>query len=295
MESTNKKFSTLKILLAVSLFALISTIGFSYKIYDEAQKTKEILISQKKDLLDDLINSKDSLEVAISENSTLKTELIIERQKVTNLLREISSLNTNDVDYELLLNYKKQVDNLKQTVVTLTKEKNELRKNNEMLKIQRDSTILVLTEAREKSDELAEMNKNLDRKIKSSSNISIVNLKTYAYKQSRSGDLEPTDKAKKANLLQISFIVVGTKTCKPSSKEYYVQIIDSKNNIVGDKKTKKFGPMVLDYSYLAQVNFKNESLEVSADLALEEAEKGMYWVNVYEKGNLASKTTFELK
>ncbi|ELY1979332.1 hypothetical protein SL055_001543 [Flavobacterium psychrophilum] len=275
--------------LAISLFCCL---GFSYKIYHDFKITERILNAKKNEIISELKKSKDSLELAISENSLLKTDLIIERQKVTNLLDEIN--NTN-IDLASLIKYKTEINRLKNIVASLTKEKLQLKKNNELLKIQRDSTILVLTQSKKYNDTLVAMNEDLNRVIRKGSKISIINLKTSTLKQTKSGDLESTDKASRANLLQITFMVVGNKITKPCEKEYYVQIIDSKNNIIGEKNTKNFGVMILNYSYYSLVKFKNESLEVTAEITLENIKKGNYFVNVFDKYNLVSKTTFALK
>jgi hypothetical protein len=291
MKITNN-ISSLKFIsigLAISLFCCL---GFSYKIYDDFKTTKIILNNEKNAIISELNKSKDSLELAISENSSLKTDLIVERQKVTNLLDEIN--NTN-IDVASLIKYKTEVNRLKNVVVSLTKEKFQLKKNNELLKVQRDSTILVLTQSKKYNDTLVAMNEGLNRVIRKGSKISIVNLKTSTLKQTKSGDMESTDKASRVNLLQITFMVVGNKISKPCEKEYYVQIIDAKNNIVGEKHSKNFGVMILDYSYFSPVKFKNESLEVTAELALENVERGTYFVNVFDKDNLVSKTTFALR
>ncbi|SNB27770.1 conserved hypothetical protein [Flavobacterium psychrophilum] len=275
--------------LAISLFCCL---GFSYKIYHDFKITERILNAKKNQIISELKKSKDSLELAISENSLLKTDLIIERQKVTNLLDEIN--NTN-IDLASLIKYKTEINRLKNIVASLTKEKLQLKKNNELLKIQRDSTILVLTQSKKYNDTLVAMNEDLNRVIRKGSKISIINLKTSTLKQTKSGDLESTDKASRVNLLQITFMVVGNKITKPCEKEYYVQIIDSKNNIIGEKNTKNFGVMILNYSYYSLVKFKNESLEVTAEITLENIKKGNYFVNVFDKYNLVSKTTFALK
>ncbi|EKT3958115.1 hypothetical protein NTJ28_002114, partial [Flavobacterium psychrophilum] len=275
--------------LAISLFCCL---GFSYKIYHDFKITERILNAKKNEIISELKKSKDSLELAISENSLLKTDLIIERQKVTNLLDEIN--NTN-IDLASLIKYKTEINRLKNIVASLTKEKLQLKKNNELLKIQRDSTILVLTQSKKYNDTLVAMNEDLNRVIRKGSKISIINLKTSTLKQTKSGDLESTDKASRVNLLQITFMVVGNKITKPCEKEYYVQIIDSKNNIIGEKNTKNFGVMILNYSYYSLVKFKNESLEVTAEITLENIKKGNYFVNVFDKYNLVSKTTFALK
>ncbi|WP_394759088.1 hypothetical protein [Flavobacterium sp.] len=283
---------SLKIISATLGLALLCCLAYSYKNYNDFQETKRILNNEKTAIVVELNKSKDSLELAISENSSLKTDLIVERQKVTNLLDEIN--NTN-IDVASLIKYKTEVNRLKNVVVSLTKEKFQLKRNNELLKVQRDSTILVLNQSKKYNDTLVAMNEDLNKVIRKGSKISIINLKTATLKQLKTGDLESTDKASKVNVLQITFLVIGNKISKPCEKEYYVQIIDAKNNIVGEKRSKKFGPMILDYSYSSPVKFKNESLEVTAELALENVEKGTYFVNVYDKGELASKTTFALR
>lgn len=286
-------FPVLKVLSTFMFVLLMGSFAFSYKIYNDANEAKKMLTNQKNDLIKDLQKSKDSLEIAIVENSSLKTELIIERQKVTNLLDEI---NTSNINIEGLLKYKNQVADLKNVIAKLSKDKKELKRNNDLLKNQRDSTILVLNKAKENNEKLSDLNFDLNRTIKKANGISVINLRSTPFKVSKKGDLEETDKASRVNLIQVSFIVIGSKIGKPCDKDYYVQIIDAKNNIVGDRKTKKFGPMILDYSYATSVRFKNESLEVVADLSLgEDMEKGMYYVNIFDKGDLASKTTFSLR
>lgn len=299
-----KKVPPFKIISAVLATALCCCICFSYKIYNDFCEAKIILNDEKSSLMNDLRISKDSLEIAISENSDLKTELIVERQKVTNLLDEIS--NTN-IDAYSLIKYKMEVKRLQGVVAILSKEKAQLKRNYELLKIQRDSTILILTNANKYRETLAGMNESLSDKVKKATKISaaskgvtgpkisVINLKTKLCRQSKKGVLEPTDKANEVDVLQIAFMVVGNKMIKSCDKEYYVQIIDSKNNIVGKRKTKRFGELILDYSFESPVKFRDETMEVNAELAFSNVEKGVYYVNVFDKSELASKTTFVVR
>ena len=287
-----KKTPSFKLVTTLLSLALISCIGFSFKIYNDFEKTKVVLNNEKNAIIKQLRISKDSLEVAISENTSMKTELIIERQKVTNLLEEI---NSNTLDIATLLKYKAEVNRLKQVVANLSKEKIELKFKNELLKNQRDSTILVLANAKQYNEKLASINESLNLNLKKGSSISVINLKTISGKKNRKGGMEETDKANKVNVLQISFTIVGSKITKPQNKLYYVQIIDCKNNIIGENKSKIFGNQVLNYSYETPIRFSNESMEVIADLELENAEKGVYYVSVYDNNQLASKGTFALR
>jgi hypothetical protein len=286
------KLPPLKAIIAGLSVALVGCIAYSYKVYSDYENTKSLLRSEKNQIVTELARSKDSLEVEIASNSSMKSELIIERKKVTNLLDEISKSN---LDVETLLKFKAEVDRLKGIVVKLSNDKIALARSNEILRMQRDSAIIVLTTSKKYNDTLLYLNEDLNRVVKKASKISVISLKAATLKQDSKGKTEITDKAKKVNILQISFLVVGSKIAKPCEKEYYVQIIDSKNNVIGDKQSKNFGVKVLDYSFISPVKFQNETLEVTADLEIDNAEKGTYYVNVFDKSDLASKTTFELR
>ena len=285
------KVNTTRIAIIFGLLFLI-TLFFSYQNYSDFKKTEALLITEKNKIINDLRASQDSLEVAISENSGLKTELIIERQKVTNLIEEI---HNNTIDISSLIKYKNEVTRLKSVVRNLKKEKTELQQRNELLKIQRDSTILVLNDSKKYNEKLKDLNENLHKTIKTGNKISVINLKTATLKGYKNGLANTTNKASKTKILNISFVVVGSKIAKSQEKEYYVQILDENNNVIGDKKSKKFGNKTVDYSYASPVKFNNESLEVSADIEVENVEKGTYFVNVYDKNEIVSNTTFALR
>ena len=292
MTTTKKEFP-IKIIAVLLLLALVCSLGISYTVYGDLMETQKNLTEQKNAIIKELQISKDSLEIAISENSSFKTDLIIERQKVTNLLNEI---NDNTVDVVSIIKYKEEVSRLKGVVASLTKDKVDLKIKNDILKVQRDSTILVLTNAKESNEKLASMNDYyVNKSLNKDTKISVVNLKAISFKQAKNGEMKETNKASKVNLLEISFMVIGNKKQKNCDKYYYVQIIDSKNNVIGENKIKKFGNQVLNYSYESPVNFKNESLEVTAQLDVENIEKGDYIVNVFDKNELASKMSFALR
>lgn len=75
---------------------------------------------------------------------------------------------------------------------------------------------------------------------------------------------------------------------------YYVQVIDSKNNVLGEKRP-SLSENSLTYSFATTVKYENKSVEVSQDLPGTNFEKGLYFVNVFDKGELVSKSNFSLK
>ncbi|WP_310556764.1 hypothetical protein [Flavobacterium sp.] len=283
-----KTYKISNLILGISL---VSILGLSLVIFKNIKDTEKKLKLEKQVLILSLTKSKDSLSIVINENTSIKTDLLVEQQKIVNLINEVNSSSTS---IEQLAIYRNEVVKLRKQVSVLKKEKLEIASNYHSLKRKQDSTTYVLENSKKSFDELKAQNNDMSRKIIKSSKISLVNLKTETLKNGLSGSFA-TDKASKVNALKVSFMVVGNKLAKSCQKQYYVQIIDSNNNVIGEKRSVKFGPMILDYSYSSTFEFENENLEVSSDLEIQNPEKGMYFVNIFDKENLALKTSFVLR
>jgi hypothetical protein len=76
---------------------------------------------------------------------------------------------------------------------------------------------------------------------------------------------------------------------------YYVQVIDPKNNVIGEKATEAFGDQSLTYSFITNAVYENKTMEVNGTISGKDFAKGLYTVNVFDKGQLVANTTFNLK
>ena len=177
----------------------------------------------------------------------------------------------------------------------LMQEVEVLKKDNAKLTTQRDSTVMVLGEAKKYNEVLVGQNEELSKTVEVASKLTVSNLKTAAYKLRSSGKQIETEKARKADVLKISFTIAENKVAKKGDKTYYVQVIDSKNNVLGEKKTESFGSNSLTYSFETTVKYENKSVNVTQDLPGQNFEKGTYFVNVFDKGELVSKSSFSLR
>lgn len=61
------------------------------------------------------------------------------------------------------------------------------------------------------------------------------------------------------------------------------------------KKTETFDDITLTYSFVVNVKYENKTVQVSEDLRGKDFAKGTYYVNVFDKSELVSKTSFILK
>jgi len=291
-DQQNNSNSTLKVIISVLAILLVGSLFYIYKISNDVKYVQNELTStmtEKDSIMKNLQELKATYDAAIAENTSMSDELVKERDKVVNLMNDINKSKGDASKYRA--EYLKLESNLK----VLMAENEGLKKQNVTLTTQRDSTVVVLGEAKKVNDVLVQEKNDLSKTIEKGSKLSLVNLQTVAYQLKSSGKQIATDKASRANVLKISFTIAENQIAKSGNKEYYVQVIDSKNNVHGEKKTVNFDENSLTYSFISKVKYENKTVNVSEDLSGKDFAKGTYFVNVFDKNELVSKTSFSLK
>ena len=294
METTNNN-SKLKAIIAVLAILLIGSLIYIFNLTlkeKELQQVVSVTKSEKDAVLDDLAELKTSYDKAIAENTSMSDELIEEREKVVRLIAEVKAAKG---DANSLRKYKDQYKSLEKKMRDLVEEIAILKVKNETLTTNLDSTKIVLEDSKKYNQVLVGQNEELSKTVEKGSKLTITNLKTAAYKQKSSGKQIETDKASRADLLKISFTIAENKIAKSGDKTYYVQVIDSKNNVLGQKETTSFGENSLTYSFTTNVKYENKTVEVSEILKGKDFAKGSYFVNVFDKNELVSKSSFSLR
>lgn len=292
MSAQNSNNSGLKAIIAILSLLLIGSLIYMYKLTSDSKQVEEVLVTEKDAVLKDLAIAKDSLESAISSNTTLSDELVAERDRVQKLIADIEK---SKGDVQAMAKYKEEALKLRGSIARLMKEVEVLKKENKTLATRIDSTNVVLTDARRVNDTLVSQNDYLARTVEKGSKLTVLNLQSTAVKQRSSGKQIETDKASRADVLKISFMIAENQIAKSGDKTYYVQVIDSKNNVVGEKKTESFGDKTLTYSFIATVKYENKTVKVEKDLPVNSVQAGTYFVNIFDKSDLVSKTSFTLK
>ncbi|GGF02527.1 hypothetical protein [Flavobacterium limi] len=292
MENPNKNNSSLKAVIAVLAVLLIGSLVYIFKLSSDSDVVKTELTStltEKESVMKDLQELKATYDAAIAENTSMSDELIQERDKVVALMDDLNK-SKGDVS-----KFKTQVQGLQAKMKTLVAENDELKKQNGVLTVQRDSTIVVLGESKKFNEVLVGQNEALSKTVEKGSKLSVLNTKTAAYKLKSSGKQIETDKASRADVLKVSFTIAENQIAKSGDKTYYVQVIDSKNNVLGDKKTESFGDNSLTYSFKTTVQYENKTVNVSEDLPGKDFAKGTYFINIFDNDELVSKTSFSLR
>jgi hypothetical protein len=98
------------------------------------------------------------------------------------------------------------------------------------LTTQRDSTVVVLGESKY-NETLVGQNEELSKVVEKAAKLTVLNTRGSAFKVRSSGKEISTDKASRADMLKISFTIAENQVAQSGTKAYYVQVIDSKNNV----------------------------------------------------------------
>jgi hypothetical protein len=288
----NTNIRSYKIVIMMMTLVLLGGLFYIYKMSDRSKNTIVALRSQKAMLIDDLKSSELKLNEAISGNGILSKQLIDERGKLKVLIAELQSANVSEI---LNLKFQKKAQALQNRLVFLMKEA-------QIYKEKADSATTLLSIS-EKSNEnlqgqnkqLQDNNKNLNDKIDEATGLNYYNLQLLAYKIKSSGKQVETDDASKSNLFKVSFMIAENKLSKPKNKKYYIQIIDSQNNVLGEKQTITFGNKVLIYSYISEIKYDKKTIKVESELPVQDLTEGLYSTNIFDGDEMVLSTNFELK
>src|SRR3970040_42511 len=287
-----KSSSSLKAVVVVLAVLLVGSLVYILKVTSETNIVKTELkstLTEKETVMKDLQELKATYDAAIAENTSMSDELTQERDKVCNLMNDLSK---SKGDVASLAKYKTQSIALQSKMKVLMAENEGLKKENTTLTTQRDSTVVVLGEAKKSNEALAGQNEELSKVVEKAAKLTVLNTRGSAYKLKSSGKEVVTDKASRADVLKISFTIAENQVAQSGTKTYYVQVIDSKNNVLGDKKTETFGDNTLTYSFVSNVNYENKTVDVTENLRGKDFPKGTYFVNIFDNGQLVSKTSF---
>lgn len=287
-----KSNSSLKAVIIILAILLVGSLAWMYKMSTDSEKTETTLLSEKDKLIKQLEQARDDYDKAIAENSGLKDELVAERAKIEDLLEKVKKSEGDNASLKV---YKEDYRRLKKDMDNLIAENEKLKGENANLTVQRDSLGNELTTSKAYNDTLINQNASLSEENTKGKKLTILNLKANTYKQRSSGKKVETEKARRVDGIEISFLIAANEIAASGNKTYYIQIIDPKNNVIGDKKTETFGEYNLTYSFITNAIYENKTMEVKEEVSGKDFEKGLYHVNIFDKGTLVANSTFTLK
>jgi hypothetical protein len=256
---------------SLAIFCLMATIYF-YKSEESFKKFKEkseVENQLKQNHLDEILHKYDSVNViAKYKNISSASYVSFKEQKINEKLFE--SLDLPSID--------KEINVLKSSI-----EKDKIKVDFLTKKIVADENILGKLE----SFKQPSVNKTAN-------NLSILNITARGVKIL--SDKLPKSKNKIIQELRICFTVEGNEFVKKGDKQFYIQIVNPKNQIISSEETfleLKYVKFI--YSAKVDASYNQKDIDVCTYVGLEKDKtiKGKYKINIYNDFSEIGTAIFE--
>ena len=281
-ENNSAKF---KVLIGVLSVLLISLAVYTVILYNDSKSTVSDLEQQKIEIENELEELIANYDEVIQDNELKDNELLAARERIEILLDSVKDAEAN---VGLIQRYKVEIGRLKNERIALFRKADSLIAANNRLVVERDSTNTVLNETIKVVDSVNMENQALSETVAKGSTVRATDLRGEAVIVRNSGKVVDTRRSSRADKIRACFQLAPNAIAEAGDRTFYVQVLNPKNNVLGDKAILNFENGVLNYSKSVNVFYENEELDVCAI-------EGRYVINVFDGGNQIATTTMILK
>lgn len=290
-QNQNTKFKALIGVLAVILVGLtIYTVNL-YTDYEESTTNLEIEKQKIEEELEVLIAN---YEEALQEGEIKEQDLVAAKERIEKLLDSVKDMEHN---IALIRRYRVEVGKLKAEKDMLFKKVDSLQIVTTRLENERDSTYIALSEREKYVDSIALQNQALAEMVVKGATLKLSNVKSEGIFKRRSGKVVTHDKSRRVEEVRTCFTINENELTEAGDKLLFVQVINPKNNVIGEKATVNFEENTLTYSASTNVFYENKALDVCIMIPANEEDivEGMYTIHVFEGARLLATSQLELR
>lgn len=290
-ENNSGKF---KILVGVLSVLLIALAIYTVTLFNDNKSQVSTLETQKAEIQQELEGLIANYDEIIKDNELKDKDLFAARERISVLLDSVKDAQAN---VSLIERYKVEISKLKQERAMLFKRADSLIAANQRLALERDSTSTELENTRVVMDSVSQQNVSMSETIKKASMIKATDMRGEAVIIRNSGKVVDTRRASRADKIRTCFTLLPNAVAKKGNRTLYVQVINPKNNVMGDNVVKQFDEKNLNYSASTNVFYENEELDVCILVNASDNDliSGNYIVNLFDGENQIATTTMELK
>ena len=290
-EENNNKF---KIIVGILTLLLIVLAVYTVTLYNDNKDTVTILEDQKSDIeleLQELIANYDEV---IQDNEIKDKDLLEARERIEDLLASVKDSKAN---ITLIRRYKSEIGKLKDERTLLFKKADSLIAVNKLIVAERDNAFLELDETIKVVDSVAEENKEMTDKINLGSIVRAIDLNGAGVIVKNSGKIVDTQRSKRADKIRACFALSPNSIAEKGDRMLYIQVINPKNNLLGENEVLEFENGTLNYSASTKVFYENEELDVCSMVAANEDDlvEGVYTINIFDGSKLIATSKMTLK
>lgn len=290
-EENNNKF---KIIVGILMLLLIVLAVYTVTLYNDNKYTVTILEDQKSDIelkLQELIANYDEV---IQYNEIKDKDLLEARNRIEVLLNSVKDSKAN---ISLIRRYKSEIGKLKDERTFLFKKADSLIAVNKLIVAERDNAFLELDETIKVVDSVTEENKAMADKINLGSIVRAIDLNGAGVIVKNSGKIIDTQRSKRADKIRACFALSPNAIAEKGDRMLYIQVINPKNNLLGENEVLEFENGTLNYSTSTKVFYENEELDVCSMVAANKDDlvEGVYTINIFDGSKLIATSKMTLK
>lgn len=286
---------SLKIVLGILVLLLVTSAFYTYTLYTDSVETENQLLNEKALVMKDLNNMAEQYDIAIGDNEIANQKLVDARERIQGLM---DSLEVSENNVRSLWRYKKKFIALEDEMDALLAENDSLKVENALLATVLDSTQVELQESSVFNDSLLAQNTELADIVENAAVLSTAGLTGFGVIVRSSGKLIPTERARRTDKLRVCFTVTKNSLVTDGDKEFFVQVLDPSDNVLGLNEQIQFEEKVLNYSLISRFNYESKNLDICEFLEARGDSKfntGRYIVNIFEQDRFVSTSEFTLE
>lgn len=290
-EENNNKF---KIIVGILTLLLIVLAVYTVTLYNDNKDTVTILQDQKSDIESELQELIANYDEVIQDNGIKDKDLLEARKRIEVLLNSVKDSKAN---IALIRRYKSEIGKLKDERTFLFKKADSLIAVNKLIVAERDNAFLELDETIKVIDSVTEENQEMADKIILGSIVRAIDLNGAGVIVKNSGKIVDTQRSKRADKIRACFALSSNAIAQKGDRMLYIQVINPKNNLLGEKEVLEFENGTLNYSASTKVFYENEELDVCSMVAANEEDllEGVYTINVFDGSKLIATSKMTLK
>lgn len=296
MKQKNKKNDINKVLIAL-LLLLATGFGYYYTTTSKKLKTQEKNFAREKlEIKQSLDEMEAQYNLALEGNTAMKSDLESAKEALLTIKEELKKTKAND--YSAIKKYKRQLATLRKQNQRLFFLNDSLNQANAGLNIALDSTKTNLEITRLLKDSIANENSVLSDKVLKGSKLNISKIKTEIMRERGNGKFKATDKARKTDLLKISYTIIANPIADKGEKKAYVQVIDPTGKIISSKgEITLADENTIKYSAENVFDYVNVDRNIIAVVKVDKntMKAGKYTVRSFIDGKLAGHSNFDLR
>ncbi|MBC9795999.1 hypothetical protein [Sinomicrobium weinanense] len=237
----SKSNNGLKVIAALLGVALVGTLIYTSSLYSDKKKTTADLTNQKNMVVEDLNNLRADYDRAIAESDSTNQELLDARERINQYLDSVKSMKA---DIAALYRYRRQVNVLTKEREFLLAQNDSLRRSNEALTMERDSTRVTLERQAEFADSVLTQNVQLAKVVDAGSALSLSAFSVEAVKERNSGKLVSVNRHRRADKLKVCYTVAANRIASSGDTQFYVQVTGPDGAIMGENAVASYTPPV---------------------------------------------------